>query len=133
MWAPPFLLSETDVVRAASKYKIRTMEEHIEVEGKILTVLAGNSIPRVNQALLRLMNAKPVDEQRERVVKALEPLTARKLQRRITEVDRDPALLLLGQPVGVFAGQRPDEPGLAVVDVPGGADGQRHGKDATDA
>ena len=62
-----------------------------------------------------------------------EPLTARKLQRRITEVDRDPALLLLGQPVGVFAGQRPDEPGLAVVDVPGGADGQRHGKDATDA
>ena len=48
------------------------------------------------------------------------------LERRVAEVDRDPARVLLGQPVGVLAGQRLDERGLAVVDVPGGADGQRH-------
>ena len=48
------------------------------------------------------------------------------LERRVAERDRDPALLLLGQAVGVLARQRPDEPRLAVVDVPRGADGQRH-------
>ena len=48
------------------------------------------------------------------------------LERRVAEVDRDPAPLLLRQPVGVLAGQRADEPRLAVVDVPGGADRQRH-------
>ena len=37
-----------------------------------------------------------------------------------------PALLLLGQPVGVLARQRADEPGLAVVDMAGRSDGQRH-------
>ena len=40
------------------------------------------------------------------------------------ELDGDPALLLLLEPVGVDAGQRPDERGLAVVDVAGGADDQ---------
>ena len=50
----------------------------------------------------------------------------RELERRVAEVDRDPALLLLGQPVGVLSGQRPDEPRLAVVDVTGSADRQRH-------
>ena len=34
--------------------------------------------------------------------------------------------MLLGEAVGVLAGERADEPRLAVVDVPGGADGQRH-------
>ena len=48
------------------------------------------------------------------------------LERRVAELDRDAAPLLLRQPVGVLAGQRADEPRLAVVDVPGGADGQRH-------
>ena len=48
------------------------------------------------------------------------------LERGVAERDRDPALALLRQPVGVLAGERADEPGLAVVDVPGGADGQRH-------
>ena len=55
-----------------------------------------------------------------------EPLPARQLQLRVAELDRDPARLLLGQPVGVLAGQRADEPGLAVVDVTCGPDGQRH-------
>ena len=36
-----------------------------------------------------------------------------------------PRALLLRQPVGVLAGQRPHEPRLAVVDVPRGADRQR--------
>ena len=43
-----------------------------------------------------------------------------KLELRVAERDRDPAPLLLGQPVGVGARQRLDEPRLAVVDVPGG-------------
>ena len=38
------------------------------------------------------------------------------------EVDRHAARLLLGQPVGVDAGQRPDQAGLAVVDVARGGD-----------
>ena len=46
------------------------------------------------------------------------------LERRVAELDRDAAPLLLRQPVGVLAGQRPDEPGLAVVDVAGCADRQ---------
>ena len=48
------------------------------------------------------------------------------LERRVAEVDRDPALVLLGQPVGVLARQRLDERRLAVIDVSRGADGQRH-------
>src|SRR4051812_6526276 len=55
---------------------------------------------------------------------------ARELERRVPEVDRDPARLLLRQAVGVLAGQRPHEPGLAVIDVAGGADGQRHARTA---
>ena len=46
-------------------------------------------------------------------------------QRRVAERDRDAARLLLGQPVGVDAGERAHERGLAVVDVPGGAERQR--------
>ena len=41
-----------------------------------------------------------------------------------------PRVTLLRQPVGVLAGQRPDEPRLAVVDVAGGADRQRHARTA---
>ena len=41
------------------------------------------------------------------------------------EVDGDPALLLLLQPVGVGAGERAHERALAVVDVAGGADDER--------
>ena len=52
--------------------------------------------------------------------------SARQLERCVPEVDRDPPRPLLGQPVRVLAGQRADERRLAVVDVPGGADGQRH-------
>ena len=52
------------------------------------------------------------------------------LERRVAEVDRDAARLLLGQPVGVLAGERAHEPRLAVVDVAGGADRQRHARTA---
>jgi hypothetical protein len=38
------------------------------------------------------------------------------------EVDRDPALLLLLQAVGVGTGERADERALPVVDVPGRPD-----------
>ena len=48
------------------------------------------------------------------------------LERRVAERDRDPALPLLRQPVGVLARQRANEPGLAVVDVSGCPDRQRH-------
>ena len=54
-----------------------------------------------------------------------EPAAVGQVERRVAEVDRDAARLLLGQPVGVLARQRAHEPRLAVVDVPGGADGQR--------
>ena len=60
-----------------------------------------------------------------------EPASVRQLERRVAEVDRDPAPLLLRQPVGVLARQRPHEPRLAVVDVPGSADRQRHVRAAT--
>ena len=56
-----------------------------------------------------------------------EAAPVRQLERRVAEVDRDPAPLLLREPVRVLARQRPHEPRLAVVDVPGGADRQRHG------
>ena len=57
-----------------------------------------------------------------------QPPPRRQLERREAELDRDPARLLLGQPVGVDAGERAHERGLAVVDVAGGAEGQRvHG------
>ena len=55
-----------------------------------------------------------------------EPPAVRKVERGVAEVDRDAAVTLLRQPVRVLAGQRPDEPRLAVVDVAGGADRQRH-------
>jgi hypothetical protein len=38
------------------------------------------------------------------------------------QLDGDAALLLLLEPVGVDAGQGPDQAGLAVVDVSGGAE-----------
>ena len=38
------------------------------------------------------------------------------------EIDRDPALLLFGQPIGIDPGEPAHERGLAVVDVAGGAD-----------
>ena len=44
------------------------------------------------------------------------------LEEREAQVDGDAARLLLRQPVGVDAGQRLDERGLAVIDVPRGAD-----------
>ncbi len=40
------------------------------------------------------------------------------------QLDADAALLLLFEPVGVAAGEGLDQGGLAVVDVPGGAEGE---------
>src|SRR6266700_5608258 len=62
--------------------------------------------------------ARDVDER--------QPTAVGELERRVAEVDRDAASLFLRQPIRVLAGQRPHEPRLAVVDVPGGADRQRH-------
>ena len=55
-----------------------------------------------------------------------EPAPVRQLERGVAEVDRDPARLLLGQAVGVDPRQRPDEPGLAVVDVTRRAEDEAH-------
>ncbi len=43
-------------------------------------------------------------------------------ERREAQLDRDPAALLLGEAVGVDAGERLHERGLAVIDVAGGAE-----------
>ena len=69
--------------------------------------------------------ARDVDER--------EPRAVRELQRRVAELDRDPALALFGEPVGVLAGQRPHEPRLAVVDVARGPDRERHQRAARTA
>ena len=74
-----------------------------------------------------------VDAARARRHRADEPLVAGDVhdarhgavgqrQVREAELDRDPAPLLLAEPVGVDPGERADERGLAVIDVPGGAD-----------
>ena len=93
---------------------------------------------------LRARALRRVDDQQEQVDprrpcdhRPHEPLVAgdvderqrrptRKLEGRVPEVDRDPARALLRQPVGVLPRQRADERRLAVVDVPGGPDRQRH-------
>ena len=69
---------------------------------------------RADEALV----ARHVDDARAAAV--------RELERRVAEIDRDPAPLLLGKPVGVLPGQRPHEPRLPVVDVAGGPDRQGH-------
>ena len=53
-----------------------------------------------------------------------------KVEWRVAEVDRDSTRLLLGQPIRVLPGQRPHEPGLAVVDVPRGPYSERHASTA---
>ncbi len=56
-----------------------------------------------------------------------DPADPREVEGREAEVDGDAAGLLLGEAVGVDAGQRPDQRGLAVVDVPGRAEHQAAG------
>lgn len=51
------------------------------------------------------------------------PITRR--QRREAELDRYPAPPLLSKAIGIATGQRPDQRRLAVVNVTGGADGER--------
>ena len=99
--------------------------------GKVLVRLRPRSLAGVDH------KQEEIDAGRAGDHRAHEPLVARhvdkreppavgQLERRIPEVDRDAARLLLGQPVGVLARQRADEPRLAVVDVTGCSDGQRH-------
>ena len=47
---------------------------------------------------------------------------ARQIEVRIARFQRDSAALFLGKPIGVDAGERLDQRGLAVIDVAGGAD-----------
>ena len=51
-----------------------------------------------------------------------EAQAAVEIERREAQLDGDAARLLLGQAIGIDAGQRAHEPGLAVVDVAGGAE-----------
>ena len=51
-----------------------------------------------------------------------DPAAGGKRHVREAEIDRDPALLLFLEAIGVDAGDSADERGLAVVDVPRGAD-----------
>ena len=98
---------------------------------QMLKSLRAGSLPRVDD------EKEEVDTARTRHHVAHEALVARhvderqpasvgEVERRVAEVDRDPARLFLGQPVGVFPGQRPDEPGLAVVDVTCSSYRERH-------
>ena len=58
--------------------------------------------------------ARDVDDARPGAVREIEVGEA--------EIDRDAALFLLLEPVGVLPGERLDEARLAVIDVAGGAD-----------
>ena len=58
----------------------------------------------------------------------LDPVVEREMG--VADVDGHPAALLLGQPVGVDAGQRAQQRGLAVVDVAGRADDDGHARPA---
>ena len=99
--------------------------------GEMLERLRSSAFLRVDH------EQEEVDAGRARDHRAHEPLVARhvdereppavrQLERRVAEVDRDPARLLLGQAIRVLAGERAHEPRLAVVDVAGRADRQRH-------
>jgi hypothetical protein len=55
----------------------------------------------------------------------LDPIVEREMG--VADVDGHPAAPLLGEAVGVDAGERPEERGLAVVDVAGRADDDGHG------
>ena len=46
---------------------------------------------------------------------------AAKIEKREAEIDGDAAAFFLGEAIGMRAGERFDEGGFAVVDVPGGA------------
>ena len=49
-------------------------------------------------------------------------LTAWQIEIRKSEIDRNAARLLFQEPIGILPGQRLDEAGLTVIDVPGGSD-----------
>jgi hypothetical protein len=54
-----------------------------------------------------------------------QPPAARQVERRVAELDRYPARPLLRQPIRVLPGEHIDQGGLAVIDVPSRAQGER--------
>ena len=97
---------------------------------EVLVRLRARSLGRVDDEQEEVDPRRPGDHVADEAlvtgnVHDREPAAVRQLERRVAEVDRDPPLLLLGQPVGVLARERPDEPGLAVVDVPRRAEYER--------
>ena len=99
--------------------------------GEMLVCLRARSLLRVDDEQEEVDARRPGDHRPHEALVAGNvdqghPAAVRELERRIAEVDRDPAALLLRQPVGVLARQGTDEPRLAVVDVTRGPDRQRH-------
>ena len=102
---------------------------------KVLVRLGPRALTRVDDEQEEVDPGRPGDHRPDEPlvsghVDDGQPPPIGQLERRVAEVDGDPPPLLLRKPVRVLAGERADEPGLAVVDVPGGADGQRHVRDA---
>ena len=98
---------------------------------QVLVRLRPRSLPGVDHEQEEVDAARARDHRADEAlvpghVDDREARAVRQLERGIAEVDRDPALVLLRQPVGVLARQRLDERRLAVVDVTRGTDRQRH-------
>ena len=98
---------------------------------QVLVRLRSRALPRVDHEqeevdARRAGDHRPDEPLVPRHVDQGEPASVDELERRVPEVDRDAAPLLLREAVRVLPGHGSDEPGLAVVDVPGGADRQRH-------
>ena len=100
--------------------------------GEVLMGLRASSLSRVDHEEEEIDSGRPGNH------RAHEPLVAGNIdqrqsravveqERRVPEIDRDPAPPLLGQPIRVLPRERLDQLRLAVVDVPGGSDRQRHG------
>ncbi len=100
------------LVRLRARALLRVDHEQEEVDA------GGSGDHRAHEPLV----AGHVDER--------EASPVRQLERGVAQVDRDSARLLFGQPVGVLARERAHEPRLAVVDVAGRADRQRHARTA---
>ena len=98
---------------------------------KVLVGLCASSLGRVDHEQEEVDPGRPGHHRAHealvsRDVDERERPPARKLERRVAEVDRDPAGPLLGEPVRVLARERADERRLAMIDVTRRADGEGH-------
>ena len=98
---------------------------------KVLVRLRARAFTRIDHEQEQIDAGRPGDHRAHEALMARyvddgEPAPVGKLERRIAQVDRDPASLLLGQAIRVLPCERSHEPRLAVVDVTRGADRQRH-------